>query len=66
MKISSELENCLRNKTVENTKENLFDLSIKWIKKNEDLKKLEDSISIFDFVEEANTRNIEMEFRVIF
>lgn len=42
------------------------DISFQWVKKNEELKLIEDGIAFDDFAEAINQRNLEMEFRVIF
>ena len=42
------------------------DISFQWVKKNEELKLIEDGIAFDDFAEAINQRNLEMEFRVNF
>jgi hypothetical protein len=47
-------------------KEPSSDISFQWVEKNEDLTNLEAGIPIVSFIEIAEKRNKEMEFRVFF
>ena len=52
------------SKDIVENKEPSDDISFKWVQKNEDLRSLEEGISVVNFSEQAQKRNKEMEFRV--